>query len=246
MTVTRRGAAAALGLLVAVCCALGTYLVHRLFVGTELGQTVDQALLDKAAALPPAADHLAHVLLSGFTMPLVVAACLAPPTLALLRRSPWLAAGALVLVAGANITTQVLKTYVFERPDLLALGAPNSLPSGHTTVAASVTLALAIIAPPVLRVPTAVAGTAASLLVGAATVVAGWHRLSDVVAALMVSAAWAGLVVAFVVMRPRPARSAPPADPGLPNGPTSITASRRAGTARLERAARRARTTVRR
>src|SRR5262249_49988326 len=159
-------------------------------------------LLEKAEALPPVVDHLAHVLLSAFTVPLVLAVCLVPPTLALLRRSPWLAAGALVLVAGANITTQVLKSYVFERPDLLALGAPNSLPSGHTTVAASVALALAIIAPPVLRVPTAVAGTVGSLLVGAATIVAGWHRLSDVAAALMVSAAWAGLVVAFVVMRP--------------------------------------------
>jgi len=241
--VTRRGNAAAVGLLVAVCCAFGTYAVHRLFVGTELGQSVDQSLLDKAAALPPLADHLAHVLLAGFTLPLVVAACLVPPTVALLRGSPWLAAGALVLVAGANITTQVLKSYVFERPDLLALGAPNSLPSGHTTVAASVALALAIIAPPVLRVPTAVAGTAGSLVVGAATMVAGWHRLSDVVAALMVSAAWAGVVVAFVVMRPRPA----PATSSVMEVPAELSGqSRHSVTVTIARAARRTRTTVRR
>jgi len=240
----RRGTAAAVGLLVAACCALGTFAVHRLFVGTELGQTVDQALLDRAALLPAAVDRLAHVLLSGFTLPLVVAACLVPPALALLRRSPWLAAGALVLVAGANITTQVLKTYVFERPDLLALGAPNSLPSGHTTVAASVALALAVIAPPMLRVPTALAGTAGSLLVGAATIVAGWHRLSDVVAALMVSAAWAGLVVAFVVMRPR---RATPADSSV----LTVTVDRtepspRGDTVTIEGTARRARTTAHR
>ena len=40
----------------------------------------------------------------------------------------------------ANITTQVLKNGVFERDDLLGLGAWNStntLPSGHTTVAAA-------------------------------------------------------------------------------------------------------------
>ena len=228
-------------LLLAVCCAFGTYAVHRLFVETELGQSVDQSLLDKAAALPPLIDHLAQVLLSGFTLPLVVAACLVPPTLALLRRSPWLAAGALVLVAGANITTQVLKSYVFERPDLLALGAPNSLPSGHTTVAASVALALAIIAPPALRVPAAVAGTAGSLLVGAATIVAGWHRLSDVVAAVMVSAAWAGVVVAFVVMRPRPAPAAAP----VIDVPSELSGrSRRGDTVTIERTARSSRTTA--
>ena len=244
MTVKRRGTAAAVGLLVALCCAFGVFAVHRLFVGTELGQTVDQALLEKAEALPPVVNHLAHVLLSGFTLPLVLAACLVPPTLALLRRSPWLAAGALVLVAGANITTQVLKSYVFERPDLLALGAPNSLPSGHTTVAASVALALAIIAPPVLRVPTAVAGTGCSLLVGAATIVAGWHRLSDVVAALMVSAAWAGLVFAFVVMRPR---RSDPADSSVLTVPYDRSATSRGGdTVTIESTARRTRMTVRR
>jgi membrane-associated phospholipid phosphatase len=243
MTVTRRGKAAAVGLLVALCCAFGTFAVHRLFVGTELGQTVDQSLLERAAALPPAAGHLAQALLSGFTLPLVVAACLVPPTLALMRRSPWLAAGALVLVAGANITTQVLKSYVFERPDLLALGAPNSLPSGHTTVAASVALALALIAPPVLRVPTAVAGTVGSLVVGAATMVAGWHRLSDVVAALLVSAAWAGVVVAFVVMRPRPA----PAASSVLAVPAELSGrGRRGDTLTIERTARRTRTTARR
>jgi membrane-associated phospholipid phosphatase len=243
MTVKRRGTAAAVGLLVAVSCAVGTVAVHRLFVGTELGQTVDQALLDKAEALPPVVGHLAHVLLSGFTLPLVVAACLAPPALALLRRSPWLAAGALVLVVGANITTQVLKSYVFERPDLLALGAPNSLPSGHTTVAASVALALALIAPPVLRVPTAVVGMAGSLLVGAATIVAGWHRLSDVAAALMVSAAWAGVVVGFLVMRSRPA----PATSPVIDVPAELSAQRRhAGTVTIERTARRTRPTVHR
>jgi membrane-associated phospholipid phosphatase len=244
MTVMRRGSAAATGLLVAACCAFGTFAVHRLFVGTALGQTVDQALLDKAALLPSVVDRLAHVLLSGFTLPLVVAACLVPPTLALLRRSPWLAAGALVLVAGANITTQVLKTYVFERPDLLALGAPNSLPSGHTTVAASVALALAVIAPPLLRVPTAVAGTAGSLLVGAATIVAGWHRLSDVVAAVMVSAAWAGLVVAFVVMRPR--RPASADSSVLTVAVDRAEPSRRGDTVTVERTARRTRSTVHR
>ncbi|MDQ4084462.1 MAG: phosphatase PAP2 family protein [Actinomycetota bacterium] len=206
MTVKRRGVAAVTGLLVAAFCALATFAVHGLFVGTELGQAVDQALLVRAAHLPLVVDRLAHALLSVFTLPLVVAAALVPPTLGLLRRSPWHALAAVVMVVGANVTTQVLKDHVFERPDLLALGAPNSLPSGHTTVAASVALAVALSAPPLLRLPVAVLGVAGSVLVGTATIVAGWHRLSDVAAAVLVSGAWAGLMLAVVVLRPLPAR----------------------------------------
>ena len=47
---------------------------------------------------------------------------------------------AAVAVAGANLTTQILKYRVFERDDLLGLGgwnSTNTLPSGHTTVAAA-------------------------------------------------------------------------------------------------------------
>jgi membrane-associated phospholipid phosphatase len=207
MTVRRRGAAAAIGLLVAVCCAFATYAVHRVFVGTELGQVVDQATLEQAAALPVAVARSAEAVLSVFTLPLVLFACVVPPVLGLVRRSPWHALGALVLVAGANATTQLLKSYVFERPDLLALGAPNSLPSGHTTVAISVALGLALVVPPALRLPTAGVGVAGGLLVGLATIVAGWHRVSDVAAALLVCAAWAGLVLALVTLRPATVRA---------------------------------------
>jgi membrane-associated phospholipid phosphatase len=204
MTPTRRVATAALGVLVALCCAFATYVVHRVFVGTEVGQTADQALMEKAAALPVAVAHAAESVLSLFTIPFVLAVCAVPPLVAALRRSPWHAVAALVLVGGANITTQVLKDHVFERPDLLALGAPNSLPSGHTTVVASVMLGLLLIVPSAWRRPVAVAGTTATLLVGVATIVAGWHRLSDVAAALLVSLAWTGVVLVVTALRPMP------------------------------------------
>ena len=203
MTATRRVVTGALGLLVALGCAFATYVVHRVFVGTEVGQAADQALMERAAALPVAVAHGAESMLSLFTVPVVVAACAVPPLVALLRRSPWHAVAALVLVGGANITTQVLKDHVFERPDLLALGAPNSLPSGHTTVVASVVLALLLIVPVAWRRPVAVVGLAATLLVGLATVVAGWHRLSDVAAALLVSLAWFGLALVVMALRPQ-------------------------------------------
>jgi membrane-associated phospholipid phosphatase len=233
MTPTRRVATAALGVVVALCCAFATYVVHRVFVGTEVGQTADQALMEKAAALPVAVAHAAESVLSLFTVPVVLAVCAVPPLVAVLRRSPWHAVAALVLVGGANISTQVLKDHVFERPDLLALGAPNSLPSGHTTVVASVVLGLLLIIPSAWRRPAAVVGLAATLLVGLATIVAGWHRLSDVAAALLVSLAWTGVVLVVVALRPMPSPVAVPVADNAAQPAAARGAEPEAPTARL-------------
>jgi membrane-associated phospholipid phosphatase len=233
MTPTRRVATAALGVVVALCCAFATYVVHRVFVGTEVGQTADQALMEKAAALPVAVAHAAESVLSLFTIPFVLAVCAVPPLVAVLRRSPWHAVAALVLVGGANISTQVLKDHVFERPDLLALGAPNSLPSGHTTVVASVVLGLLLIIPSAWRRPAAVVGLTATLLVGLATIVAGWHRLSDVAAALLVSLAWTGVVLVVVALRPMPSPVAVPVADNAAQPAAARGADPEAPTARL-------------
>jgi membrane-associated phospholipid phosphatase len=225
MTVRRREAAAVTGLLVALCCGLATVVLHRVFVGTTAGQAVDQAALEQAGALPALAHAGAGVLLSAFTLPVVLLAGVLPPAVALLRRHPWHALAAVGLLVGANATTQLLKVYVFDRPDLLSLGAPNSLPSGHTTLAASIALGFAVVAAPAWRVPTAACGLAASTVVGLATVVLGWHRLSDVVAALLVTAAWAGAMLAVVVLRPR-RRPAGADDLDEPPGPQAPTVRR--------------------
>ena len=69
--------------------------------------------------------------------------------------------------------------------------AGNSLPSGHTTVAASVAVALVFVLPPRARGFAAVVGAGYTALVGVATMSAGWHRPSDSVAALLVVGGWA-------------------------------------------------------
>ena len=59
---------------------------------------------------------------------------------------------AIVVVAGANVTTQALKTMLehvrhkaFEHG--FELPWPNSFPSGHTTAAASIAVALLLVVP---------------------------------------------------------------------------------------------------
>ena len=116
----------------------------------------------------------------------VVAGC---AIVSVLRGRIALAAGAAVVIAGANVTTQVLKHTLLDRPDL-GLGTLNSLPSGHTTVVASAVGASLLVAPRAWRPLVALAGGLATTLTGASTVVAGWHRPSDVVAALAVSLVW--------------------------------------------------------
>ena len=89
----------------------------------------------------------------------------------------------------SNVTTQLLKEVVLERSQLDVI-APNSLPSGHTTVVASAVGALLLVSPRALRLLVVVAGAFAVMLTGASTVVAGWHRPADIVAALAVCLAW--------------------------------------------------------
>jgi hypothetical protein len=115
----------------------------------------------------------------------VAAACVA---LAIVRGHARLAVAALVVIAGANLTTQLLK--VFLERSTLDVVAPNSLPSGHTTVVASAVGALLLVAPRALRLAVVVAGALAVTVTGASTVVAGWHRPADIVAALAVCVAW--------------------------------------------------------
>jgi membrane-associated phospholipid phosphatase len=123
----------------------------------------------------------------------VAAACV---VLALVRGRVRLAAAALAVIVGANLTTQLLKV-VLDRSALDVI-APNSLPSGHTTVVASAVGALLLVAPRALRLPVVVPGAFAATVTGASTVVAGWHRPADIVAALAVCLAWtaAGSLVA--------------------------------------------------
>ena len=131
----------------------------------------------------------------------ILAVALGCAVVALLRGRPRVGAAAAVVLLGANLTTQILKETILDRPDL-GFGTLNSLPSGHTTVVASAVGAVLLVAPGALRPTVALAGGFATTLTGASTIVAGWHRPADVMAALAVSLIWTA-VVAAVLHGPR-------------------------------------------
>ena len=188
--------------------ALGLAATAYVALRTSRGLRLDGEAMD-AVSSPELALHRFLEGLSWVSAGSVGLSLLACVALALVRRRFYLALGAVILIGGANITTQILKYDVFTRPDLST--GPNSLPSGHTTVALSIALAAVIVAPSALRSTVAIGASATAALVGVATVLGRWHRPSDVIAATFVCVVWAavGMLAAALVRhrRPGPARS---------------------------------------
>jgi membrane-associated phospholipid phosphatase len=168
---------------------------YRVFVTTVRGQRLDEATRGGAYEGSAAVDH-AHAVLGVVSAASLLVALAVVVLIALARRRVRLALAVAVLVVGSTLTTQVLKTVVLHRPDLGARfgSAVNSLPSGHTTFAASVSLALLLVVPVRLRPVVALAGAGYTAVTGIATLVVQWHRASDVVAAIAVVAFWGALV----------------------------------------------------
>lgn len=167
-----------------VALAALTYVALR----TAAGQLLDERAMNTVVAGRETQLTVLSVL--GYvSIGAVVAVTLVSAFLAVARGRVRLAVAAVAVIAGANVTTQVLKLGILERADL-AVAAPNSFPSGHTTVVAAAVGALCLVVPRVLRPVVTIGGAFAVTLTGASTVVAGWHRPADVVGALLVSLAW--------------------------------------------------------
>lgn len=104
------------------------------------------------------------------------------------------------MAIGANITTQLLKNYFIVKPNLgLQEAAINSAPSGHTTFAAAAGLAVFLASPKRFRPTVALFSMVFTVAAGYATVVNGWHRPSDVVAAILVTGLWS--ILGLIILR---------------------------------------------
>ena len=135
---------------------------------------------------------------------LAMLAAIAALGLAIGRRREVIAAT--VVVAGANLTTQLLKvTFEHARHKAFEHGIelpwPNSFPSGHTTAAASIAAALLLVVPARHRLAAAAAGVALTAAVGFSVVILGWHYPSDVLGGLLVVGAWGFAALAYLRLR---------------------------------------------
>jgi hypothetical protein len=187
--------------LAAVACAVALGWTYWAFVRTTTGQFADESAWREAGVAAP--DTQLPFLRFLDTLPAisVVLAAAAILFVALHRRRYGAAAMAVAVIVASNLTTQLLKNVVFDRPDRgVATLDFNSLPSGHTTLAASAAAAVFVIATPRWRPAAAALGGAYSVLAGAATFINLWHRPADVVAALLVVGTWT-LLGGLVIMR---------------------------------------------
>lgn len=175
----RAGAGAVL-----VLCAAGVLALHAA-VGTRTGHRLDQAVLGRVLAQVGGATGTAHELLAVTTDASVLLALGVVVVGGLLRRRPGLAVRAAVVVLGSSATTAMFKAVT-----------GGSLPSGHTTAVAGLTCAAALVAARRARPVLLVLGGAATVAEGTATMIAGWHRPADLVAACLVTAGWTALVLA--------------------------------------------------
>jgi membrane-associated phospholipid phosphatase len=184
---------------VAVLALWAVWATWDTFVGSAGGQRADQLALEGATRGQGLLWELAEPVLGVVSNSFVGLGLAAAVVLALARGRWWLAAQVAILVAGSNLTTQVLKHAVLDRPALLDVARAdiNTLPSGHTTVAASVAAGLLIAVPRRWRPVVAVAGAAYTAATGVSTLIGQWHRPSDVVAAVLVVLAWGAGVCAL-------------------------------------------------
>ena len=174
---------------------------YAFFVQSRVGQWIDEvALLGGQAFLKADATRKPALAFLDY-MPAVSAGIAAIVLLlAVIQRKDFarpIVAGLSIL--GAAVTSQLLKHVLLERPDLnISAATGNSFPSGHTTFAAAAVMSLFLVAPIAQRPLVALLGWSYAAIAGASTLVLGWHRPSDVLAAYLVAAFWvllAGLLL---------------------------------------------------
>ncbi|MEU5565421.1 phosphatase PAP2 family protein [Micromonospora musae] len=196
MRATARGWTAVWLVLFVLVQVAAFLVVWRVAVHTGLGQWVDTVALTGNRIGQDRIDEPVDRILNAMSVVSLLAATIVIGFIALMRGRIALAVTATLLIAGANVTTQLLK-YGLTRPDLgidlERMYAGNSLPSGHTAVAASVAVALVLVLPAKVRPFGAFVGAGYAAAAGVATLSAGWHRPSDAVTAFLVVGVWAAL-----------------------------------------------------
>lgn len=185
----------------AALCLAGLVTTYVFFVKSTTGQFLDEsALVEAAVARRFLGSQSAQILdLLPVTSAVIAAFVVLFVTLA---RRRWKAAGiALAAMAAANLSTQLIKAGLPNRPDMgVTTLALNSLPSGHSTLAASAAAAVFLVVSPRWRPATAFLGSSYAVLAGISTLINQWHRPADVLAAFFLVSIWT-LAAAWLILR---------------------------------------------
>ncbi|MEW5991005.1 MAG: hypothetical protein AB1736_06620 [Chloroflexota bacterium] len=184
---------------VAIGSGIAFWAIYGAFVLTEAGQRSENLAL-LGAVLRSEADReaslgrlsLISVVSFGIATVLVFLA-------ATIRGRSRLGLLAVAVMAGAIVAAEILKE-LLPRPALVEGPAwilRNDFPSGTSTIAAGIGVAMLLVSPDRLRWLALPPAALTAALIGQATQVAGWHRLSGAVGGtfLVVAIAAAGLAI---------------------------------------------------
>jgi membrane-associated phospholipid phosphatase len=160
-------------------------LLALLAYGNHSVQVLDARILAKLVAAPGSREEaVASVARHLGDLPAMLAMLALACAIGVARGRRDTAVAALVVVAGANLTTQILKLLVSHPRIRAALGADqlawDGFPSGHVTAVASIVIAYAFVVPGRLR-PVVFAWAVLSL---------DMHYPSDVLGGVLVAAGW--------------------------------------------------------
>ncbi len=194
-------------------------MVALLVYGSGAVQDADRAvrdwfLADPGSSAESVASTVAHL---GDPLVFLLLAALAA-AVGLKRGKRREVVAALVVVAGANLTTQLLKVLVSHPRVRSILGAEgfswDGFPSGHTTAIGSIVVAFLFVVPASWRLLVAVLGACLVAAVGCAVVVLHRHFPSDVIGGVLVVGAWS--FAALAALRASESRDAGRRAPAQP------------------------------
>ena len=187
-----------------LACLAGLIATYWFYVSTGTGQFIDESALVEATVARGIIGAQTSQLLDLLPVTSAVIAALVVLFVTLARKR-WKAAGiALGAMAAANLSVQLIKIWLPDRPNVgVTTLALNSLPSGHSALAASAAAAVFLVVSPRWRPAAAFMGGTYAILAGVSTLINQWHRPSDVLAAFFIVAFFTALA-ALAVLRTGP------------------------------------------
>ena len=125
----------ALFLFAALLCAAGVAATYWFFVRTTTGQLADESAFKEAELIAPGTERPVIAFLDELPLISVFIAVIVVVFVTILRHRISPAVIALGTFGAANVSSQLLKRTVLDRPDRGVVTLDfNSLPSGHTTL----------------------------------------------------------------------------------------------------------------
>ncbi|RZT78971.1 PAP2 superfamily protein [Micromonospora violae] len=205
----------------ALCGLLALTLTAAVFVRTYAGQWLDGVLLPRAERGGGYEQQTvlvgpAKTVLATFGSPTLIASLLGVVLLVgVLRRRVVAGVVGVGMVVCAVLVAGAVKG-ALPRPDLQIDSSTthNSFPSGHVAAATAVLLAFMLVLPGWARRWLAVPGAAGVSVIAAATMIAGWHRFSDVLGGVLLGVTLFCLAAAALAAWPGDRGAAGGADGG--------------------------------